>query len=547
MLEKDVYNMLEIVLNKISKNFGNKKVLKNVNLEIKTKDRIALIGPNGCGKTTILKMIMKEENPTSGEIFISKNKKIGFLSQYPSESLSNEVVKSIIYSSFKEINELKEKLDNAEKDMNNLEGKDLEKIIIKYTTLQEKFINAGGYEIDSKVDKIISAFKVEKLLDKKYGNLSGGEKTIINLICILLEEPDILLLDEPTNHLDISMIEWLENYLINSNKTMIIVSHDRYFLDKVVNKVVLIDNGEEEIFHGNYTYYLKENEQRVMREFNEYKNQQKMIEAMKNSIKRLKEYGKLAYPCGEKFFKRAASIEKRLEKLEVLDKPKSLDNINLNFSFDKRSGKNVIEINNYNYTIGDKELFKKANLFIKCQEKVCLMGPNGSGKSTLIKEIINNSQDIKIGSNIKIGYIPQNITFEDENITVIEEARKYFNGYEEHLRSALIKFLFYSEGIFTRLNKLSGGERLRLKLFCLMQQDNNLLIFDEPTNHIDINTKEILEEAINNYQGTVIIISHDRYFINKVATRIVYIEDKKLISYIGNYDDYKLSKEKNKI
>ena len=539
--------MLEIVLNKISKNYGNKKVIKNVNLEIKTKDRVALSGPNGCGKTTILKMIMKEEIPTKGEVYISKNRKIGFLSQYSDESLSNEVVKNIIYSSFKEINKLKEKLNNAENDMYNLDGKDLEKSIIKYTSIQEKYISIGGYEIDSKVDKIISAFKVEKLLDKKYGDLSGGEKTIINLICILLEEPDILLLDEPTNHLDISMIEWLENYLCNSNKTIIIVSHDRYFLDKVVSKIVLIDNGEEEIFYGNYSYYLKENEKRIMREFNEYKNQKKMIEAMKSSIRKLKEYGKLAYPCGEKFFKRAASIEKRLEKIEVLEKPKTKEDINLNFSFGQRSGKNVLEINNYNYIIGDKKLFGNANLFIKYQEKICIMGPNGSGKSTLIKEIVNNGENIKIGSNIKIGYIPQNITFENENITVIEEARKYFNGYEEYLRSALIKFLFYSEGIFTRVNKLSGGERLRLKLFCLMQQNNNFLIFDEPTNHIDINTKEILEEAINNYQGTVIIISHDRYFINKVTTRIVYIEDKKLISYIGNYDDFKLSKEKNKV
>ncbi|MBR3210668.1 MAG: ABC-F family ATP-binding cassette domain-containing protein [Bacilli bacterium] len=529
--------MLEIVLNNVSKNYGNKRILKNINFEVKTNEKVALIGPNGCGKTTILKLIGKEENPTTGEVFIRKDAKVSILSQYPDESLSKEIVKDILNSSFIELNELKEKLSQAEQKL--LEGTDLDKAILKFTKLQEEFIQKGGYEIDSKIEKLVAAFHVEELLEKQFKDLSGGEKTIISLIGILLKEPDILLLDEPTNHLDIKMLEWLENYLSNCNKTIIIVSHDRFFLDKVTTKTILIDNGEEEIFHGNYTYYLKENEERVMREFNAYKNQQKQIEAMKTSIKRLKEYGKLAYPCGEKFFRRAASIEKRLEKMEVLDKPRNKDSINLRFNVEKRSGNDVISFNRFDLSIGDKELLKKADCLIKFKERVCIMGPNGCGKSTLIKEIINNNPNIKIGSNIRIGYIPQNIVFENENTTVIEEARKYFIGYDEHLRSALTKFLFYAEGIYTKLNCLSGGERLRLKLFCLMQQDSNLLILDEPTNHIDINTKEILEEALKEYQGTIIIVSHDRYFINKIATRILMIKDKKLISYVGNYDDYK--------
>ena len=533
--------MLEIVLNNVSKNYGTKRILRKVSFEVKTNEKVALIGPNGCGKTTILRLISKEENPSTGEVFIRKDAKIGFLSQYPDESLSKECVRSIIYSSFRELNDLKEKLDQEEKKLQ--EGIDLEKTINRYTKLQERFIQKGGYEIDSKVDKLVAAFHVANLLDQDFGNLSGGEKTIITLICILLEDPDILLLDEPTNHLDIKMIKWLENYLSTCNKTMLIVSHDRFFLDKVATKTILIDNGEEEIFHGNYTYFLKENEDRVMREFNAYKNQQKQIEAMKASIKKLREYGKLAYPYGEKFFRRAASIEKRLEKIEVLDKPKNNDSININFNFEKRSGNDVVSFEKFCLSIGDKELLKNTSCFIKHQEKICIMGPNGSGKSTLIKEIIRGNPNIKIGSNVRIGYIPQNITFEDENRTVIEEAKKYFIGYEEHLRSALTKFLFYADGIYTRLNKLSGGERLRLKLFCLMQQENNLLILDEPTNHIDINTKEVLEEALKKYNGTIIVVSHDRYFINKIATRILMIEDKKLVSYIGNYDDYRRKKE----
>ncbi|MBR6949714.1 MAG: ABC-F family ATP-binding cassette domain-containing protein [Bacilli bacterium] len=531
--------MIEIGLNKVEKSFGNKKVLKNISFEVKTNEKVALIGQNGSGKTTLLKLISKEDNPTSGEITIRKDATIAVLEQKPKVEWNNIIVKDILYSSFAKINELEKKLKVEEEKLSTATDKDLEKVIKRYTNLQEEFISLGGYEINSKVEKIIAGFKVEKLIDKKYATLSGGEKTIINLMVILLQEPDIMLLDEPTNHLDIDTLEWLENFLKNCKKTILIVSHDRYFLDKVVTKTILIDNGESEIFNGNYSYYLEENENRIMREFNEYKNQQKQIDAMKSSIKRLREYGKLAYPCGEKFFRRAASIEKRLEKIEVLDKPNEKKTIPLNFEFDKRSGNDVIELNRFNYSIGDKELFKNTNLFIKYQERVCLMGKNGSGKSTLIKEIINGNPKIKIGSNIEIGYIPQEIIFEDETITVLEEAHKYFNGPEDNLRSALYKFLFYGEGVFVRLNKLSGGERIRLKMFCLMQKKNNLLILDEPTNHIDINTKEILEEALNNYNGTILLISHDRYFINKVATRIVYLENKNIKSYVGNYDDYK--------
>lgn len=538
--------MLEIVLNKVSKNFGNKQVLRNVNIEVKTNEKVALIGPNGCGKTTILRLIAKEENPTTGEVFTRKNAKIGVLEQYPREELQGQKVKEIIHSSFQEINELKERMEKEEKKL--YEAIDLEKTIVRYTRLQEEFQHLGGYEVESKIEKLVAAFHLEQLLDKNYSSLSGGEKTIVNLISILLQNPDILLLDEPTNHLDINMLEWLENYLENVSKTIIIVSHDRYFLDKVATKTILIDNGEEEVFHGNYSYYLKENEDRITREFNEYKNQQKQIEAMKASIKRLKEYGRLAYPCGEKFFKRAASIEKRLEKIDVLEKPKNNELSNLSFKVDQRSGNDVISWNHFSLQIGDKVLLKNTKCEIHYQEKVCIMGKNGTGKSTLIKEIIKGNPEIKIGSNIKIGYIPQEITFENEKETVIQEARKYFIGYEEHLRSALVKFLFYAEGIHTRLDQLSGGERLRLKLFCLMQQDRNLLILDEPTNHIDITTKEILEEALKEYQGTIIIVSHDRYFINKVATRILMIEDKKIVSYVGNYDDYKreISRKENK-
>lgn len=540
--------MIEIGLNKVNKSFGNKEVLKNINFEIKTKEHVALIGANGCGKTTLLKLISREELPTSGDVIIRKDATIAILEQKPKVELNSFTIKEILYSSFKKINELSNKLKSAEEKLSTTTGELLDKAIKRYTLLQEEFISLGGYEINSKVEKIVAGFKMDKLIDQKYENLSGGEKTIVNLMAILLQEPDILLLDEPTNHLDIDTLEWLENFIKDYKKTILIVSHDRYFLDKVANKIILIDKGISEIFHGNYSYYLVENENRIMREFNEYKNQQKQIEAMKKSIKKLREYGKLAYPNGENFFRRAASIEKRLEKIEVLDKPKQDIKIPLNFDIDKRSGNDILELRNFNYSIEGKELFKNANMILKYQKKVCLMGKNGSGKSTLVKQILNKNKNIRMGTNLEIGYIPQEIIFEDESITVLDEAHKYFIGTEEKLRSALFKFLFYGEGVFSRLNKLSGGERIRLKLFCLIQKNNNLLILDEPTNHIDINTKEILEEALNNYNGTILMISHDRYFINKVATRIIVLEDKKLTSYVGNYDDYKntIQRQKNK-
>jgi len=537
--------MLEIVINKINKSYTSKEILKDINLEVKTKERVALIGENGCGKTTLLKIIAKVESATSGDISIRKNATVGYLSQYPSRDLDNYYVKEIINLSFNELNLIENNLKLLEKKLSTSTQDELDKVIAKYAKLQEEFLTKGGYEKSTKIEKVVSGFKAKYLLDKKYENLSGGEKTIINLICLILKDADILLLDEATNHLDIDMLEWLENYLISCHKTIIIVSHDRYFLDKVATKTILIENGQAETFYGSYSYYLKENEARIMQEFNAYKNQQKQIEAMKKSIKKLREYGKLAYPQGEKFFKRAASIEKRLEKLDVLDKPQSKRKINLEFNITNRSGNNIIELNKYSYSIGQKELFKNTSLFIKYQEKVCIMGKNGTGKSTLIKQIINHSQDIKIGTNINIGYIPQDIIFEDENITVLDEAKKYFYDIEEHLRSTLTKFLFYGEGIYTKLVNLSGGERLRLKLFCLMQEDNNLLLLDEPTNHVDINTKEILEEALKKYHGTIILVSHDRYFINKIATRIIMIENKKLVSYIGNYDDYRREKLRN--
>ena len=530
--------MIDINLSKINKSFGTNKVLNGIDLTIDKGDRVALIGSNGCGKSTLLKIITKDENIDSGEVSIRKGVTVGYLSQIP--DVNNSSVKEYIYDAFKDIILMKERLEKLESNLTS----DLN-VINKYMRLQEEFINVGGYEYETKIEKVLAAFDItDEMLNRNFNTLSGGEKTICSLIKLLLIEPDILLLDEPTNHLDIKKINWLENYLNNYKGTVLIVSHDRYFLDLVTTKTVLLTKIGIEIYFGNYSYFIEENEKRVELELRKYKDNQKKIEAMKKAIKKLQEFGRLCSPSGgEIFFRRAASMMKRLEKMDKVDKPESKKQLVLDFNSDSRCGNDVLEIRNLNLAFKDKVLLEKASCNILYKEKICLVGENGTGKSTLIKEIIKGTNlSIKNGSNIMIGYIPQEITFDDSELSILEEARKYFIGPEEYLRSALFKFLFAGDNIYKKIKYLSGGEKVRLKLFCLTQSKYNFLILDEPTNHIDIDTREMLEEALNNFNGTILFVSHDRYFINKICTHIVEVKDKRLYKYIGNYDEYKNKK-----
>lgn len=429
----------------------------------------------------------------------------------------------------------------------NVDPDKMESILKMYGNLQEQFINMGGYEIDEKVSKICNGFKIsDDMLNRSFNTLSGGEKTIINLASLIISNPDILLLDEPTNHLDIDILEWFEQFLLSYKGTILISSHDRYFLDKVANKIVLIDRGKSEVYFGNYSYYLEESERRDLAEFEDYKTQQKQINAMKIAVKKLKEWGERG--DNPRFFRRAACIERKLEKMETLDRPETKKQLPLGFEIDGRSGKEVLGVKNLGIILGDKVIFDDANLHLKYGEKVCLMGKNGSGKSTLVKAILNQNDiyqgEIKLGSNVSIGYIPQEIKFDNETSTVLDTARQFYEGTETHLRSSLAKFLFYGENVFKRVGNLSGGEKVRLKLFELIQKRANLLLLDEPTNHIDIDTKEILEEALQEYKGTLFFISHDRYFINKLAQRIVNIENESFKEYLGDYDYLKEQKTK---
>ena len=537
--------MTDISIANAKKNYGFKNVLDDFALEVTSGEKIGLIGPNGCGKTTLFKLITKEENLDAGSISIRKGANVRLLSQMPPVVGDSCTVKDILTRDFKDIFEIEVLMKDLEEQMATAEPDKLEQILDRYGKLQTRFMDLDGYNIDSKINELCNKFRIsEDMLNRKFNTLSGGEKTIVNLASIMLSNPDVLLLDEPTNNLDIDTLEWLESYLKNYTGTIILCSHDRYFLDKVVSKIVLIERGKSEIFFGNYSYYLKENERRILAEFEQYKDQQKMIEAMKRKIKQLQEFGKLAYPGGESFFKRAASIQKRLDKMELLEKPETAKEIPLNFQMNDRSGKQVLMVRDFDLSVADKDLLNQVSFNVVFKDRTCLMGKNGSGKSTLIKYIMNlyeNEQDdnnIRIGSNVSIGYIPQTITFEDDNATILDTARKSYYGSETHLRASLAKFMFNGENVFKRVGTLSGGEKVRLKLFELMQRNVNLLIMDEPTNHIDITTQEVLEEALKEYPGTILFISHDRYFINEIAKKILYIENKGIKEYLGNYDDY---------
>ncbi len=532
--------MIEISLSKINKSYGFNKVLNDLTFDIKTGERVALIGSNGCGKTTTLRLIMEKETPDSGVISIKNGASLGYLTQIPDKENDDVTAREVYLRGVKDLVDLENRINNFINNMNSSQ-----KELNELAKLQEEYRIKGGYQLNEKIEKIRNGFKLDNsILDNYYNNLSGGEKTIVNLASLVLSNPDILLLDEPTNHLDIDTLEWFEEYLKTYKGTIVIVSHDRYFLDHVVNKIICLETGVADIYCGNYSYYIEESEKRLMLQFQAYKNQQKKIKAMEEAIARLKVWGiKSDNPI---FFRRAESMQKRLDKMVKVEEPKEKKNLKINLTFDSRSSNHVLTIDKLNLSIGNKELLVASSMDVNHKERVCLMGKNGSGKTTLIKNIINNTHDhIKLGANVSVGYIPQEIRFENDNLTIYEYMRCIFVGSESELRSKLYQFYFDSESIFKKLKTLSGGEKVRIKLLELILCHANFLILDEPTNHIDIDTREILESSLSEFDGTILFISHDRYFINKLATKVVRIEDKKLVTYMGNYDSIKAPKVAN--
>ena len=467
---------------------------------------------------------MELKNKIYGNVNIRKGATIGYLKQVYEKEQEDIVVEDYLKQSFKEYTLIENRLREMELQMAS-DDQNLELILQKYGKLQERYIAQGGYELEEKFKKICSGFKFDNdFLKKQYNSLSGGQKMIVNLATILLKNPSILLLDEPTNHLDIETLEWLENFLIEYKGTILLISHDRYFLDKVTTKTILLENGHTKIYFGNYSYFLEEDERRTLAEFEMYKTQQKQIEKMKESIKKLREFGRIAK--NEMFFKRAKSIEKRLEKIEVLEKREN-KKLPIKINSCSKAGNDILVIKNLNKNYGDNIIFKHFSMEVYRGEKIQLKGKNGSGKSTLIKIILGKdndfSGDIKINPSVKIGYIPQEIKFNNESDTILEYFLENYDGSETEVRNFLAQYMFYGENVFKRLKELSGGERVRLLIAKLVLKQTNFLILDEPTNHLDISTRELLEENLTEYKGTILFVSHDRYFASKLAERKINI------------------------
>lgn len=539
--------MIECNVHGISKDYGINKIFENISFSLKQGDRIGLVGQNGCGKTTLMKILMDMEDYTSGSISIRKDVKLGYLEQVPNESHGVKTY-DVLMHAFRRTIEIKNQLMELEHQLKDLTGPALEDAMKAYGRYMEEYETLDGYQLETKVNRICQGLNIsESMKQMDFNELSGGEKTRVLLGKLLLESPHILLLDEPSNHLDIATIEWLEGFLKEYTGTILIISHDRYFLDKVVNKIFELTPNEMVCYNGNYTAYVEEKEQRFFEELKKYENQQKLLDRIKEQIHRYRVWG--AMRDSEVMYKRAKELEKRLEKIEVLDKP-ILDQkkIKIDASTEKRSGKQVLLVENLEKSYENKTLFQGGIFSIFYQDSLCLMGPNGSGKSTLLKmimgEIWPDNGTIKLGSEIKIGYLPQQISFADEEKTLVEHFAYEHGINQEIARRALSKMLFTQDKVYKKIRNLSGGEKSKLKLCSLLYEKVNFLILDEPTNHLDISSREELEESLLSFEGTLLFVSHDRYFVEKIAGKIMVIEDGRLSLYPFGYQSFLEEKSK---
>ena len=541
--------MIILDVNKISKDFGLGPLFEEVSFLLNEGESLSIVGPNGCGKSTLLKMIAGLVKVDSGSINIKKGAKIAYLDQTGSSISDDRKVKLILKDAFSNLIEMEKMLNQLQEELAQ-DGTN-EAVMSRYCDLLDKFSEAGGYEIDYKINSVVSGLKMDKdMLNKSYNNLSGGEKTLVQLAKALLIQPDLFLLDEPTNHLDIARIEWLESYIKNFTGAIVLVSHDRYFLDKVSNKILDLDGLEPKMYYTNYSGYLVEKAAYLEKQLSDFKTQQKVIKRLQERIKYFSDLG--MQKNSSTLCDRAKALQTQLDrilehKIELPKQPKKLD---FGFEEERKSSKRIIEIKDLTISLPNgKKILENANLIINSKERVAIVGANGSGKSSFIKTIMGEqtlpvSGDVYVGPSVKIGYLPQIITFPDDNQLMLE----YFKGEvgidERKARQVLAGFNFYKDDVVKRVKSLSGGEKIRLKLAELLQKKINTLIFDEPTNHIDIPTKEVLENAISDFDGTLIFISHDRYFINKFANRTIEFENGHIHSYLGGYDDYKEEKSK---
>lgn len=525
---------------KITKNFGGHPLFQELTVDIHAGEHVAIVGNNGCGKTTLLKIMAEEEAVDTGRIIKAKGSRVGFLHQIP--NYPDMTVYDVMYEAFDKLNHIQKNMKQLEQQMATSD--DLESLLKKYGTLQEQFEANDGYILDSKISYVSTGLGITHFVEENFEQLSGGEKTKVTLCKILLQEPDILLLDEPTNHLDLHAIEWLEKYLQQFKGTVIVVSHDRQFMNHVVTKVIEIEDGQAWVSHGNYDAFLQAKEDKYAREFSQYQEQQKKIKKIRDAIRRLRQWANEASPPNPDLYRKAKVMERMLERMEKVKKPRVQKKMKLQLTASERSGKEVAQF----YDVAksyDRLLFKEVTFDVYWQDTLAIIGENGAGKSTLLKMLLGEEQSdegiVELGSSVKIGYLAQHLIEADPEARLIDVFRSELMMTEPEARHILAQFLFYGADVFKKFKNMSGGERMRLKLAQLMQQEINLLILDEPTNHLDIESREVLEENLEQFEGTIIAISHDRYFLQKLFDRIVWIEKQRAIVHEG---DYAFAKEK---
>lgn len=545
--------MIILDVNKLGKNFGYGKLFEDISFSLNEGESISIVGPNGCGKSTLLKMIAGIERKDTGTVSIKKEAKVAYLDQTGSRVDYDRPVYEVLKDAFGDIKKIGDELKRLQEMMESdfFIGEKYDKILERYCDLTEKFSMVGGYDMEMNINTVVEGLKIDKaLLDQSYNDLSGGEKTLVQLGKALLIKPDLLLLDEPTNHLDIERIEWLENYIKSFKGASIIVSHDRYFLDRMSNKILDLDDGVGKVYSTNYSGFLDEKQRDFEKQMANYKDQQALIKKLEAEKKYFAERGMATN--SSTLTARAHTLQTKIDRLKqmAVARPKEQKKINVGFSEDRKSSKKVIGTENLIVETPDgRKILDGISVDIRAGERVALIGSNGSGKSTFVKNIMSEQElpvqgEVTVGPSVKIGYLPQIITFPNGEQQLLEYFKNTVGVNEQKARQILAGFQFYKEDVTKRVKTLSGGERMRVKLAELLQEKINTLIFDEPTNHIDIPTKEVLEDAIEDFNGTLIFVSHDRYFINKFSDEIIEFQDGKAKSYLGNYDDYKVSKEK---
>ncbi|TQR20654.1 ribosomal protection-like ABC-F family protein [Psychrobacillus vulpis] len=527
-------------IQEISKMLGGNTIFEDLSLAIKTGDKLGVVGRNGSGKTTLFTLLAGIESPDKGSIHFKRGTKIGYLAQIPVYT-DNTTGYDVLISAFEELIVLKEKMQLLENKLSSVAPEEMEKLLLLYGDVQEEFSNRDGYTMDSEIEKVIQGLQLGNFVLQPFSSLSGGEQTKIMLGKLLLTKPDLLLLDEPTNHLDLFAVEWLEQYLVSYPGTVVIISHDRYFLDQVVMKVADLEEGELTLYHGNYSAFITEKEERLIREFQQYEEQQKKIKKMKEAIKRLKQWANEAVPPNAGLHRQARNMERALERMEKVKKP-LMDPKKMNLSFEAapRSGKEVVIMDEVYKAFDTKVLLQNAKLNVFWKDRIAIVGRNGTGKSTILKilrkEIQVDSGIARLGSNVRVGFLSQHFEVSDPKARLIDVFRSEVNVFEGDARHILAKFMFYGPDVFKRVGDLSGGEKMRLRLAQLMHQDINLLMLDEPTNHLDIDSREVLEDALEEFKGTILAVSHDRYFLNKLFPRTAWLDQGELLTFEGPYE-----------